>query len=146
MGLKTYDPAKVIITLGGIPITGFADGTFVAVTPAGDRFTKKVGADGEVSRTKSNDNTSRVTITLKQTSLSNTYLNTLKEADRLLNGGVRPLSITDLSGTTILFWPQAWIASPPDQEFAKEEGDRAWNIDTGQAAQEIIGGHVDTVV
>jgi hypothetical protein len=146
MGLKTYDPAKVMITLGGVPITGFADGTFVSVEPAGDRFTKKVGADGEVSRTKSNDNTSRVTLTLKQTSLSNTYLNTLKESDRLLNAGVRPLSITDLSGTTILFWPQAWVAAVPGQEFGKEEGDRAWVIDTGQAAQEVIGGHIDTVV
>jgi hypothetical protein len=55
----------------GVPISGYADGTFVQVDPSGDSFAKKVGADGEVARSMSNDNTHTVVITLLQSSLSN---------------------------------------------------------------------------
>lgn len=140
--MKTYDPKKVIITFGGVPILGYADGTFVSVTPSNDRFSKAIGADGEVARTKSNDNTHEVTITLIQSSLSNSYLSGILNADRLTNEGVLPLSITDLSGTTLMFWKDAWIRTDPDVEFSKETGERAWVFDTGQAAVNVIGGIV----
>jgi hypothetical protein len=69
----TYDPKKVIITLGGVPIGGYADG-FVQIDPNSETWTKKVGADGEVARALSNDNTHTIQITLMQTSLSNAYV------------------------------------------------------------------------
>jgi hypothetical protein len=136
--VQTYDPAKVIVTFGGAIITGFADGTFIQVSPASDLFTKKVGADGETARAKSSDETYEVTLTLMQTSLSNKVLNAFKEADRLSSTGVLPLSITDLSGTALFFWPQAWIKKSPGGEFGKEIGDRAWAFDTGKIVGEVI--------
>ena len=30
MAVRTYDPKQVIITVGGVPMSGFADGTFLA--------------------------------------------------------------------------------------------------------------------
>jgi hypothetical protein len=138
--VKTYDPKKVIVTFGGVPLTGFADGTFVSVTAPTDRFSKKVGADGEVARTRSNDDTHEVTLTLIQTSLSNSYLSSIAAIDKVSNLGIRPLTITDLSGGTIFFWPQAWIRKTPDTDFAKESGDRAWVFDTGQSIEESVNG------
>lgn len=138
--VNTYDPKQLIIVFGGVPITGYADGTFVTVTPNAERFTKVVGADGEVTRTKSNDFTHEVTITLKQSSLSNDYLSTIMNADRLSNLGKLPLQIKDINGTTLWNWSQAWIRQPPDSEFAKELGERAWIFDTGSADLEQIGG------
>jgi hypothetical protein len=136
--VATYDPKKVIITFGGVPLSGFADGTFINVTGASDTFVKSVGADGEVARGRSNDETCEVTLTLMQTSLSNVYLNTVKEADKISSSGVKPLSITDLSGTGLMFWPQAWIRKAPDVEYAKEVGDRAWIFDTGQPGSLLV--------
>ena len=63
--VSTYDPKEVVVTFGAIPLDGYADGTFVEVAPAGEAFARHVGADGEVSRSKSNDNTHDVTLTLK---------------------------------------------------------------------------------
>jgi hypothetical protein len=136
----TYDPKKVIITYGSVPIGGYADGTFVQVDPNGDAFTKKVGADGEVVRTRSNDNTHTVAITLQQSSLSNQYLSTCKNADKLTGLGMLPLSITDLNGATLFFWPQAWVSTDPGWGFAKEPTDRAWTFHTGQIATQNEGG------
>jgi hypothetical protein len=140
--VTTYDPKKVIITFGGVPLGGFADGTFVQVDPSGDFFTKKIGADGEVTRSMSNDNTHTVAITLQQSSLSNQYLSTCKTADKLTGLGTLPLSITDLNGASLFFWPQAWINADPGWGFAKENTDRAWTFQTGQIATQNEGGTI----
>jgi len=133
--VETYDSKKVIITLGGVPISGYTDGTFVNVTANSERWTRKVGADGEVNRALSNDNTSTIDITLLQTSLSNDYLRTVEAADALTGLGMLPLLITDLNSGRIRFWPQAWIATEPDDGKAKETTDIGWTIHTGQESQ-----------
>jgi hypothetical protein len=140
--VTTYDPKKVIITFGGVPIGGYADGTFVQVDPSGDFFTKKVGADGEVARAMSNDNTHTVVITLQQSSLSNPYLSACKNMDKLTGLGMLPLSITDLNGATLFTWPQAWVTGDPSWGYAKENTDRAWTFNTGQAVLTSEGGTI----
>jgi len=132
--VETYDPKKVIMTLGGVPITGYADGTFVQIDPNGDAFTKKVGADGEVVREKSNDNTHTIQITLLQSSDSNRYLQTVFKADKLTGRGMLPLSFTDLNTMEAKFWPQAWISIEPATGRAKETTDVQWTLQTGQIA------------
>jgi hypothetical protein len=139
--IKSYDPNQVIIIYGGVPISGLADGTFIQVTNA-DAWSKKVGADGEVGRSKSNDYTSEVTLTLMQTSSSNNYLSGIVAIDKASNAGALPLQILDLSGTSLHFWPQAWIRKTADAGYSKEIGDRAWVFDTGQPAQNVVGGDV----
>lgn len=135
----TYDPKSVIITFGSVAIEGFAD-DIITVTPNEDFFTKQVGADGEVSRARSANRTHDVVITLKQTSLSNLYLSGILEADGISNAGALPLSITDLGGSTLFFWPEAWIRTPPEVGFGKELKDREWTFDTGQPSSSVIGG------
>jgi len=142
MGTKTYDPAEVIVTFFGVPITGFADGEFVTITPSSERFTKTVGADGLVSRVKSNDNTHEVTITLVKTSLSNDYLSGILAADRFGNAGKGTLQIVNLGGTTLFAWEEAWIRQPPDVSEDKTITDKAWVFDTGQATIESYGGNI----
>jgi hypothetical protein len=132
--VMTYDPKKVIITLGGVPINGYADGTFVQIDPNGDTWTKKVGADGEVARALSNDNTATVQITLMQTSLSNIYLQTVMNADKLTGLGMLPLSFTDVNSGEFHYWPQAWVTTAPPTGRAKETTDKQWTIHTGQEA------------
>ncbi|MFX0205153.1 MAG: DUF3277 domain-containing protein [Candidatus Hodarchaeota archaeon] len=143
---KTYDPSQIIVTFGGVPISGFDDGTFISVAPSSDYFTKKSGADGEVARAKSNDYTDEVTITLMSSSASNDYLSGIVLLDRTSNTGVLPLQILDLNGTTLHFWPSAWIKSRPTSDFGKEITSRAWVFDTGNSMVSNVGGSiVDTV-
>ena len=138
--IKTYDAKKVIVNYGGAPIKGFDDGDFVAIKATADRWTRKVGADGEVARSRGNDETSEVTISLSQTSPANSVLSAFVEADRLTGKGVLPLTVVDIISGTTFFWPQAWIKKVPDISRGKELKKLDWVFDTGQAVAETISG------
>jgi hypothetical protein len=139
--VTNYDPKKVIITFGGVPLTGFADGDFIEVSANdSDGFKKQVGADGEVARAQSNDNTHNVNFTIMQSSLSNTYLSTIRNTDKLTGKSILPLSITDLNGGSLHFWPQAWIKGDPTWGYGKELKERQWTFDTGQQAADNKAG------
>ena len=140
-GVKTYDPSNVQVIMGGVPMSGFADGTFISIAFDEDQYTKTVGADGEVSRSKSNNNTATVSLTLKQTSSSNDALSALYQADRLSNGGVVPFMVKEIgSGRTLCFAQSAWVQKLSDVAYSKDIEDRAWTIATGQM-QIFIGGN-----
>ena len=132
--VATYDPKKVIITLGGVPINGYTDGTFVNVTGNLETWIRKVGADGEVNRALTNDNTHEISITLLQTSESNKYLDSVYKADKSTGLGMLPLSIVDLNDGSERFWQQAWVTRDPDNGRARETTDKNWTIHTGQIA------------
>lgn len=140
-GIKTYDPKNVQIIMGGVPITGFADGTFIDVAMDEDQFTKTVGGDGEVSRAKSNNQCATVTVTLQQTSGSNDVLSGLYQADKLNNAGAVPLMIKEIgTGKTLCFTQAAWVERLPNTTYSKDIEERAWTIATGQL-EIFIGGN-----
>ena len=47
MSVRTYDPKQVIITIGGVPMSGFSDGTFLTVDRDDDQWAKVTGAGRE---------------------------------------------------------------------------------------------------
>lgn len=146
MAVRTFDFKKVSMIVGGIPITGFADGTGIMVSLASDAYTKVSGADGVVSRAKSNDYSGEITITLSQTSPANDYLTTIALADELSGAGVVPVSITDNGGTTKIASAFAWIRKKPDVEFGKEISDREWVLDCAELTLYFVGGNVDATL
>lgn len=139
--VRTYDPKAVIVTFGAVIFTGFAEGTFVSIERNGDLFEKVRGADGGVDRVNKNANDYAVTITLKQTSITNDALSAIAQADILANTGKFPLTVKDLIGTTLFFAAQAWIAKDPTDEESDTLSNREWRIDTGIAAK-FTGGNV----
>lgn len=137
--VKTYDPKAVLVTYIGVPITGWADGTFIEIANrGGDRWATYVGSDGEVARSKNNDTTRRITLSLSQTSLSNTYLSGILAIDLATNNGFGPFEIKDPSSGFDLFVAQAWIVAPPPAGFAKTIGTRVWVLDTSQVSIEAF--------
>lgn len=142
MAVKTYLPDQFKIIFGTETMTGLDDGDFITVSPGSDRFSKVVGADGEVIRTRSNDYTHDIEIVLLQSSSSNDYLSTVFDLDRVSGTGALPLSIVDLSGTTVRFWASAWIVQEPAAANGKESGNRTWTLTTGQETPGgVIGGN-----
>lgn len=139
--VSTYDPALVFVTLNGVPITGFADGSFVKVERRGDDFTLKVGADGEACRARSRDKSAKITIELFQSALTNAYLWTMRNRDieDPVGTGAFALSIqTPLGGHFAL---KAWVMKAPDLDFSKEVGNRQWVFETNNL-ESFEGGEV----
>lgn len=140
-GLKTYDPSNVQIIMGGHAVTGYADGTFIDISPDEQRYNKTTGADGETSRSRTNNRAKTVTITLKQTSVSNDFFSGLAAADDLNNAGAVPFAIKEIgTGRTLGFAQAAWIENDPNLTYSKDVEDRAWTIATS-GMDLLIGGN-----
>ena len=134
---STYNPDEVAIVFAGIPITGFADGSFLSVEQNEDSFTMQAGTDGEACRSKTNNRGGRATFTLGQWSRANDLLSALHNLDiSTPNGdGIGPLLIKDNSGTSIFSAEKAWIVKPPAAGFAREAESREWVIETDNLVQ-----------
>jgi hypothetical protein len=129
MAFATYDFSQVNLIIGGVPISGFADGSSITVEFDEQQWTKTTGSDGLVTRSKSNNYSGSVSVSLQQSSRANDVLSALWVADRTSNAGVVPLLIKDNSGRTLWAAQHAWVQQMPSQEFGKELSDREWLLD-----------------
>lgn len=143
MGVANYDPAAIHIIFGVIPIEGYADGTFVSVERNEDMFALTVGADGEGVRAKSNNKSGRITLTLLQSSITNTLLSAAMVADELASDGVGPFIMTDGNGETLVSAQSCWITKPAKTEFGKEAATREWVLESDSI--NILNGGEDTL-
>lgn len=140
MSVRSFDPKAVIISIGGIPVSGFADGTFLEITADTQQFSKVIGSDGFATRVKTNNYGGVMTLTLAQSSPSNDALSALLNADRLANAGVVPILVKDLSGTSIFFSATGWIQQFPDVTYGNTINNRAWTFDLAEM-DVFIGGN-----
>ena len=125
----TYDPALVVASFAGIPISGYADGTFVSVERNNESYTLMVGAGGEAARSRSRNSSGKVTFTLMATSPVNDYRSAVWHADELLGTGVGSVIVKDMSGGTLCIANNAWVQKGPKVEYGKEISTREWTIE-----------------
>lgn len=130
MALKTYDFKQVAVIIGGRIITGFADGDAVQVERNEDAWSLQVGAEGEATRSKSNNRSGKITLSLQQASESNAILSGFAKADELSNSGLVPVLVKDNSGNSLYGAEQAWIVKSPAAALGMESGNREWVIET----------------
>lgn len=128
--IKSYDPAQVLTVFSAVPLVGYAPGSFIKVSRNSEMFKVHVGSDGEGARSKSNDKSGTVSVTLMQSSPSNDVLSGFAAADELAGAGVGPLLIKDNSGRTVVMAQNAWVKKLPDNEFGQELGQREWVFET----------------
>lgn len=129
MSFSEYDPKKITITLGGVVVTGYADGTFVGFERTSDAYTMTTGADNLTTRVKSNDKSGTITITLQQSSVTNNILSSFAALDESANVGVFSFLMKDILGTTLVTAKAAWVKKLPAIEFGNELTNREWVLD-----------------
>lgn len=124
----SYDPAQVIVTVGGVILSGWSDGDAIIARRSEEMFFTKVGNDGAVGRARNANKSGEFEFRLLQTSGVNDLLSGLVNADDLLNDGkaVVPISVFDGSGTSLAAATQCWVKSLPEMTFGKEVGERVW--------------------
>jgi len=137
--IKTINIKKLNVIWGPVIMHGFAD-DIVTVEQPEDDVEVVTGADGEVTHNLLQARHARVTVNLKQSSLTNTELSAYRIADRLSGAGIFPLTVQDGSGTTLFFAPAARIIKAPNIEYGKAVKDYQWIFGTGPA-ETFIGGN-----
>ena len=134
--MKTYDPKKVLMSLGSHSVTGYAEDSFITIEPHGDGITKKVGCDGEIVRSIDPDGTAKVKLSLLQTSPTVAWAQQQFDMDRETGEGVFPVLIKDLKGGLVFSAADGWVVKPPNREYGKTAADREIEIDCGDATYE----------
>lgn len=137
----TYDPKKVLVMVGNHRVTGFAEDDMVKFKPLGDGFGIYSGSDGEVGRSVDPNQTFEVTISLATTSKSNDFFSNLHKLDRATGQGMAPITIKDLSGTTLFFAAQGWVVNYPEAGRGRNIDSQDWVLNTGSTDGVVVGGN-----
>jgi len=132
-GVKTYDPTKVTVVIGGSIIKSWDT---VRVVENDPRFTFKKGTSGEVTRSKNSVIMGTITFILPQTSEDNAIMAAYNIAGNLMN-----VSVIDRGGTSIHIMPQGTIEKAADAEYGVESGQREWTIIGQMKDPNYIGGN-----
>lgn len=140
-GVVTYNPKMLVIVYGSREVDGFAEDDMVTIKPLGEGTQIYSGADGSVGRSMDPNQTYEVTIALATTSKTNDYFSNVYNLDRSTGRGILPLTIKDLSGTTVFQANQAWITNFPEHTRGRKIEAQEWVFHTGQVANPMIGGN-----
>lgn len=137
MTLANYSPESVNCLAFGIPLNGFADGTFINISKDKVAYGSTETTDGQVARIYTNSQTYTISLTFHRGSTSNDILTKLWQLDELSQVGKFPLFIKDLSGTDLFFSTSTWIEGVPNMVQSTNFDTRTWILKSSQAVINI---------
>jgi hypothetical protein len=120
---KTYDPLNTTVIVGGVYLTGFSE-DMVEIEKDEDNYSVKVGAQGDVVRTKVNNPLATMTVTLLSTSPQVSYLDRLAKSGKLIP--VTVIHSGDVKETVTC--EKAFIKKPASRTYGNEAEDREYEI------------------
>jgi hypothetical protein len=123
-----YDPTRVIITFGLMPLIGVAPGRFVSVRRDVPVWSKVHGTNGELKRIRSRPKSGTVDVVLKGTSPANRALGVLMKVDEEHGTLLAPLAITDALNGGFFLSTEAYIEGFPEMSYGQQEGDVTWRF------------------
>lgn len=129
MSVNTYDPGKHFISFLGVPLTSFADGTYLTAERLSDQFTSVAGAGGEVARVRMRDKRGSFKLSLLASSVENAILSAIANKDESDASGSGVFNVVDGGGTTVINAPNTWIKKRPSGVLSKELPNREWEFE-----------------
>lgn len=137
MTIANYLPDDVNCLAFGIPLSGFADGTFISITKDKVPYGTTETADGQIARLYTNSQTYTISLTFHRGSISNDVLTKLWQLDEFTQRAKFPLFIRDLSGTDLFFSTNTWIEGIPSMVESTNFDSRTWVLRSSQAGINI---------
>lgn len=139
--MGSYSPNDVSVIVNGVPITGFADGSFVQASFDTEAATMTEGADGFAAvAMKKGNRKMTVALSLMQTSMANNVLQALLAAQQAaaFAGNYPSVVILNAQGGELVQIPRAIIGKEPDITYSGEIESREWKF-IGQGRTETLG-------
>lgn len=122
--MTTYDPTRVSLIWGILPITGFADGTMIQVSPQGDGVRAVTGTAGETAFIETPNRQHEVMFRLFETAPSNVALTLLFEAGNV----PAPMAIASLSTGAATAAGAAKLERIPGTTYDNNVPVREWKL------------------
>jgi hypothetical protein len=123
------DPSKVSLSILGVAVSGYAQGSFIELAYVDDETSEEVGSDGEIVVVRSKNRMATLKLTLNPTAAANDLFNAAAEAFRNgVAGGIGSMLLKDLTGRALASAESAWVKTRPALTFGKEVSDmhREW--------------------
>ena len=140
--LFQFDPNQFTITVNGLLINGFADGTFCNIEYTSDIWVMTPGVKNVV-RVKQNDDSASVTLTLQKGSAGNKILDDLRLVDLASAGGIFNFLAKDtLNPGNFYSAKTMWVRRTPTFAPSKDAPTQEWILDTNELIANIPGGVV----
>ncbi len=144
MGFKAWNINDLAINLNAVPLDsgGYADDQVMTLEWECDFFEDFIGADGEVTRSNSNDFRATVTLRYAITADANDRLSALLQADLAApNGaGAGIFTVRDKEGRLVVVSARSWVMGYPQVKAAKTVQVNEWKIRLANAKASFIGG------
>lgn len=134
-----YDLGNVVGTMGTFSMGEYAPDGGITIEYDEDTWEKVVGADGVVIRSRSYNQTGKVTLVVPQASRVNNFLGDAYAADLADGSGKFPISIKDGNTGTTHEIAAAWVMKPPAINYKKSVEHFTWVLDTGQINSKFKG-------
>lgn len=134
---KVCDADQYSVQLNGIPLlygagkAGTNEDECFTAQQGMPSFEFTPGMDGSGSRSKTNNRWLKMSIAYMQGAGLNSVLSAAVTNDENTpNGaGVGTFSLKDLSGTSLIFCPYAWIVGRPDMSLKRKPSERKWLVE-----------------
>ncbi|MUG24769.1 DUF3277 family protein [Paenibacillus macerans] len=123
MATSTYDPKDVTVQVDGVFITGFSE-DMIEIDKDEERYSVKVGAQGDVLRSKVNNPLATITMTLQPDSPQVSFLTELARTGRIV-----PISVIyagEPKETTTV--TEAFLKKEPTRTYGSEAEDREFEF------------------
>ncbi len=130
--IKTYDAKDVVVTFGSVYITGFGE-DMITCAKDEEMFSTSVGGQGDVVVNTTNNPLGTISLTLQATSPQIPYLR-----DCARNGTYASCYVTNKNLGERIGGSQARIKNYPEDEYGPEVGDRTFEIQVFDYAEENI--------
>lgn len=142
LGIYTYAPEDIQVSLSGYNLKDFAAGTFVEVIPNNPSFTRVGGIRGKSTRVRQRDKSGTVIIKIQQTSPVNDLLSKIVLMDEIQMTGLLELTIKDLGGSTTNLFKNCYISQIDKLAYTDEDTTaREWRINYEVLGRYYIGGN-----
>ena len=134
----TYNPADVILIVGGYQCTGWDEISIERSTPT-YRLVK--GIRGKHTRVRDKDTSAMLTVSLMQVSPTNDVLSEIHAQDNLYGTGRIELSLADKSGNSKFGSSEAYITGYPKRSFKDQIEFVVWTIQCQSTDDYWVGGN-----
>lgn len=137
MTTQVYDSNLVFVSIAGRPIdSGRSESEFVSTEYNAEHVAETVGADGETTVARTNNNSGTIKIKLVQTSSGHTLLTQLYAmAKRTPGGALMDFEVRDINGA-MLEHCECYFKKPPANPYGANALEREWTLGTGDLIRE----------
>jgi hypothetical protein len=144
--MYTYSPSDVKANVLGFDVTGYAEGTFLSITPDAKTFSFRRAMDGSTMAVQNKFQTYTVKFVLQQSSPTNTWLHLIYKLFKKYGiAFIMPVLIRDASGNTSFFATDCWFEGEPESNFGSSLGVVEWIIKCNDGSY-TRGGNGDTPI